>query len=296
MSKPVSVTASITGQKHRFQDIQREDLMEGQSYLLQIEKSFETFNSSITNIQKAFGEIQKQINSYNDADIVPRDYLKEMAGNLAHEIRNPLGGIATNVELLCSENDEQQSRSIESILEGVYRIDKIVENLIVFSRPIVLQTIKSNFNDTVESAVEAIRKQLPDPDRYVFTTFLPVRQTYVSIDPVLMLQALQNILVNAVENMPEGGTVTIALSENQRLGKLVCCIGDSGDGLLDDDTEKPFYPFYTTKTNGMGLGLPTSRLIIEKHQGRLWLNGNRKNGAVAILKLPITSMGELGER
>ena len=101
--------------------------MEGQSYLLQIEKSFETFNSSISNIQKAFGEIQKQINSYNDTDIVPRDYLKEMAGNLAHEIRNPLGGIATNVELLSSDSDEQQSRSIESILEGVYRIDKIVE-------------------------------------------------------------------------------------------------------------------------------------------------------------------------
>jgi len=270
--------------------------MEGQSYLLQIEKSFETFNSSISNIQKAFGEIQKQINSYNDTDIVPRDYLKEMAGNLAHEIRNPLGGIATNVELLSSDNDEQQSRSIESILEGVYRIDKIVENLIVFSRPMVLQTINCNFSDTVESAVEAVRQQLPDSGRYVFSTFLPIRETYVRIDPVLMLQALQNILFNAVENMPGGGGINIALSENQRIGKLVCCIGDSGNGLMDNNTEKPFYPFYTTKTNGMGLGLPTSRLIIEKHNGRLWLKENTKQGAVAILKLPTTTMGELGER
>ena len=253
--------------------------MEGQSYLLQIEKSFETFNSSISNIQKAFGEIQKQIDSYNDADIVPRDYLKEMAGNLAHEIRNPLGGIATNVELLSSENDEQQSRSIESILEGVYRIDKIVENLIVFSRPIVLQTIKSNFNDTVESAVEAIRKQLPDPDRYVFTTFLPVRQTYARIDPVLMLQALQNILVNAIENMPDSGTVTIALSENRRLGKLVCCIGDSGSGLLDNDTEKPFYPFYTTKTRGTGLGLAVSKKIAREHGGDLIVSSQPGSGS-----------------
>jgi signal transduction histidine kinase len=260
--------------------------MASQSFLSDIEKSFEDFNSSISGIQEAFGQIQKQINSYQDVDIVPRDYLKEMAGNLAHEIRNPLGGIATHVELLSSDSDEQQSRSIECILEGVYRIDKIVENLIVFSRPIMLQTIRCNFCDTIASAVEAVRQQLPDASQYSLSTYLPIREVYVKIDPILVLQALQNLLINAIENMPKGGNIILALSENQRLGKLVLCIGDAGPGLRDNDTEKPFYPFYTTKTNGMGLGLPTSRLIIEKHGGRLWLKDQLKQGAVAILKLP----------
>jgi signal transduction histidine kinase len=262
--------------------------MEGNSLFSDLEKSFESFNSSISNVRKAFGEISRQIDAYRDSENVPRDYLKVMAGNLAHEIRNPLGGIATFVELLSDSGGKQHEKNIEGILEGVYRIDKIVENLIVFSRPMVLQTMRCNFCDTVKRAVESVRDDFNGQSPSVnFSLRLPENEIYIDIDPLLMLQAIQNILCNAIEVMSEGGTVTLALIENQMLGKMVLCIADQGNGLSDQQFERPFYPFYTTKTNGMGLGLPTTRLIVEKHGGKIWLKNGRHTGAVVIIKLPI---------
>ena len=85
--------------------------------------------------------------------------------------------------------------------------------------------------------------------------------------------------------MPEGGEIKIALMERPRTNKMVICISDEGQGLAEDNEEKPFYPFYTTKTNGMGMGLPTSRLIVEKHGGKIYLKKNQ-HGVTVTINLP----------
>jgi two-component system sensor histidine kinase HydH len=252
-----------------------------------LSKSFKSFQSSMTGVERAYGEIRRQIETFQSPDIIPRNYLKELAGNLAHEIRNPLSGISNYVELLSKSDDSSRSHGISAILEGIDRIDKIVENLIVFSRPVELSRINCNFCDTVRSAVDCTRRDFKGPiDQVDFSVRLPETGVYAKVDPVLMLQALQNLLTNALEAMPKGGTTTIALVQNTHLKKLVLCIGDQGRGLPGNNCEKPFYPFYTTKTYGMGLGLPTTRLIIEKHGGKVWLKNSLEAGAVAIVNLP----------
>ena len=260
--------------------------MEEKSLISEIEKSFENFNSSIGDIQKSYGKLWQQLGAYQDTQVVPREYLKEMAGNLAHEIRNPLGGIANFVHLLADNQEIRQSSSVRGILQGIDRIDTIVENLIVFSKPVVLQTMNCNFADIIHRAIENVKEEFKfDEDKYAFSLHLPKKETFLNLDSHLMLRGLQNILQNSVEFMPEGGEIKIALVERPRTNKTVVCISDEGQGLAEDDEEKPFYPFYTTKTNGMGMGLPTSRLIVEKHGGKIYLKENQ-HGVTVTINLP----------
>ncbi|MCH9007465.1 HAMP domain-containing histidine kinase [candidate division KSB1 bacterium] len=251
---------------------------------LEIEKSLDDFNASISGIERAFGEISQKIEAFSLSESVPRDYLEEMAGNLAHEIRNPLGGIAALVELLAEESGKEQTRSIQGILEGIDRIDKVVENLIVFSKPVRLQTVDCNFCDILSRAVETARNQIEEEGgTHLLNLNVPEHDVFVRIDPVLMLQAVQNVLHNAIEVMPDGGVIDVLLVEDE--DDVVVTIADQGLGFHGDNEEKPFYPFFTTKTYGMGLGLPTARLILEKHCGKIWLRNKPDKGAEVTLKL-----------
>jgi len=171
-------------------------------------------------------------------------------------------------------------------LQGIDRIDKIVENLIVFSKPVVLQTSKCNFPDLIHRAIENVKEEFKiDENKYAFSLHLPQKEIFLNLDSPLMLQALQNILQNSVEFMPEGGEIKIALVEKQRTNKVVLCVADAGRGLAESNEEKLFYPFFTTKINGMGLGLPTSRLIVEKHGGKIYLKENQ-HGITVTINLP----------
>ncbi len=251
-----------------------------------IERSLARFNASISDIERAYGRISRQIDEYGLTQTVPRNYLTEMAGNLAHEIRNPLAGIANLVELL-SQDPESGTSRIDGILNGIQRIDKIVENLIVFSKPVVLQQVRCNFYDILQRAIETVKTEYLTEcaDRYRFEACTDNSTFVVNIDPVLVLQALQNILSNAVTAMPDGGTILMRLAKNE--AGVLLAIQDEGAGLQEPDCEKPFYPFYTTKTYGMGMGLPTSRLILEKHGGRVWMEPTENQGLTVNVTLPI---------
>lgn len=262
--------------------------MQAHSLISELEKSFENFNSSISNVQKAFGKISHQLDVYRNRENIPRDYLKEMAGNLAHEIRNPLGGISTFVELL-SDDEAERSETIQGILEGVQRIDKIVENLIVFSKPVVLHKIKCNFPDVLRKLVQTLRMQLQADEKQIHLIFEHCgTDVLLEVDVQLIQRALMNILNNAVENTPDGGHIRILLNEgNNRQNGVFLSVLDDGCGIADENLNKVFYPFYTTKTYGMGMGLPTTKLIVEKHDGKIDLQKNSLSGVRVNILLPV---------
>jgi signal transduction histidine kinase len=253
-----------------------------------LEKSFGDFTASVENIEKAYSRLWRQIQEFKNKESLSSKNLEEMAGNLAHGIRNPLGGIANFVSLLSSEIPSKQSEKIQRILEGVERIDKIVESLIFFSRPITPELIKCNFVDIVKGAIENVKeKDILADSKYFFSFQSPEGELYILMDPYLIKQALQNILQNSVEAMPEGGTIKILVTEHRKVKRLKVRIEDEGEGLVDGDAEKPFCPFYTTKVYGMGLGLPSARMIVERHRGRIWLNERRGAGVAVVFYLPI---------
>lgn len=257
------------------------------STLSEIEKSFRNFSTSITSIEKVYDQISRKLDKYDTNENISRDYLTEMAGNLAHEIRNPLGGIANLVELLSQDPQAGHSKNIDGILDGVRRIDQIVENLIIFSRPVGLKTVECNFTDIIRRAVESVKARVDDINgaKFIFNFLVPKYEIYVKLDPTLMLQALQNIMINSIESTPEGGEISIKVEKKKKQVEVE--IRDSGQGLNGVSIEKPFYPFYTTKTNGMGLGLPTARLIIEKHGGKIWMEDSVESGTDVRIIVPI---------
>lgn len=256
------------------------------STLSEIQKSFQNFSTSITGIEKAYGKISRKIDEFGAHENIPRDYLTEMAGNLANEIRNPLGGIANLVELLSQDPQARHSKNIDGILDGVRRIDQIVENLIIFSRPVELKSVACNFTGIIGHAIDSVKARVDtNVTKFQFNFLSCEYEIYVKLDPVLILQALQNIMVNSVEAMPEGGEISIKIEKEKK--QVALEIKDEGLGLKGVNSEKPFYPFYTTKANGMGLGLPTARLIIEKHAGKIWIDDSMESGTEVRIIVPI---------
>jgi two-component system sensor histidine kinase AtoS len=251
----------------------------------EIEKCFEHFDASITDVQRAYQKVWRQIDSFKLQENLPKNYLSEMAGNLAHEIRNPLCGIANLVTLLSEEDESEKSKGVHGILEGVRRIDKIVENLIVFSQPVVIERINCNLCDIARSAVATTKREWSDTGQVEFVVELPEQEVFVKVDPELMLKVAKNLIQNALENMPEGGRIFIKLTEGD--GKFDLLIRDEGRGLAIKDTEKPFYPFYTTKTYGMGLGLSISRLVLEEHGCEIKLRSNKDSGVTVTITYPM---------
>jgi signal transduction histidine kinase len=117
-----------------------------------------------------------------------------------------------------------------------------------------------------------------------FVLELPEQEVFVKVDPELMLKVAKNLIRNALENMPEGGRILIKLTQGKDTFDLL--ISDEGRGLAIKDTEKPFYPFYTTKTYGMGLGLSISRLVLEEHGCEIKLRNNQDRGVTVTITYP----------
>jgi len=253
--------------------------------IVDIKKSIEGFNLSIADISKAYDNISFQIEQYKRSKILPGDYLKFMAGNLAHEIRNPLSIISATVELLVETDKASGAETISNILSGVRRIDKIVENLIVFGRPIALKPIKCNFCDLLNEAIKSVELEAEAKDKLLLSYQDHTSgQLYTKMDPILMRQAVRNVIINAIESAKEAPQISIHLCVKNKSFEIK--VSDNGGGLPGGNGELPFYPFFTTKTYGMGLGLPTSKRIIEEHGGNIALQDRNADGVDVIINLP----------
>lgn len=247
-----------------------------------LEKSFENFTEAIDDIQNAYGKLLHQIKAANQDNTLPWEVLEEMAGNLAHGIRNPLGGITNFISLLSDEIPPEGLKRISKIKEGVERIDTILENLILFSRPMAPQFIKCDIVDVINAAIRSLEKSTNGS----ITFHTPDMELLVELDPELMKQAFLNIMQNSIEAMPEGGEIEISVKKRAG-GTGLIQFKDHGQGVTDADFEKLFLPFYTTKVNGVGLGLALARMVVEKHQGEITLTSRETSGVVVDISLPL---------
>ncbi|MBN2288696.1 MAG: PAS domain S-box protein [Candidatus Glassbacteria bacterium] len=227
--------------------------------------------------------------------------LGEMAANVAHEIRNPLGGIGGFAALLERDLDDDDPRRnlVKKIIEGVASLDKIVTNLLIYTRPIKpdLRWIDlTAYVDEVLSFVEVeLESQHPRID--VRREF-PGCQVGVRIDPSLMQQILLNIFRNAIYAMKNnGGCLIIKLSSSDNGGKLKdkngkkkdyieLLISDNGVGMSREVREKIFNPFFTTREDGTGLGLAIAKKMIHEQQGSIDVSSRVGVGTKVSILLP----------
>ena len=213
-----------------------------------------------------------------------------LAGGVAHEINNPLGGILAFTQLLQSEfsDDHPAQKDLQEIRDAAQRCKKIVEDLLSFSRP------PSGNEMTPQDVKSLLEKILPLLRLNLRAASVEIRTEYEEhLPPVLgeanrLQQVFMNLIQNAAEAMKKGGTVTIRTSTDRDRTECHVEIQDSGPGIKKEILARIFDPFFTTKgLKGTGLGLSICDSIVHDHRGRIEVDSEFGRGALFRVVLPI---------
>jgi PAS domain S-box-containing protein len=218
--------------------------------------------------------------------------LGQLSAGVAHEIRNPLASINFNIQLLSKRVplDEKSRRIVENSLAGVDRIKGLVKGMLDFSRPAPPQLKKESIHRALEDAVALMDSQFAKHGIRVVMN-LADEVPDIVFDNRQIQQVFVNMLLNAMQAMPEGGTVTIETrvgGETKELSRyLSVYISDTGIGIPRENFSKIFDPFFTTKPEGTGLGLSIAHKILEQHGALMEIRSRIGQGTMFIVRFPI---------
>lgn len=230
-------------------------------------------------------ELKGRLNSANDLVSVGT-----MAASIAHEIRNPLNGIEGFASLLERELEGDSLRLIKHIIKGTKNINKIVTDLLFLARPIKLKLRRDKLPKIIDKALLFVDQELGRKG----SRNIQIEKDYDSCDDFILCdsdrlqQAFLNIILNAIQSMPEGGKIKIFTRKPTTKDIPIIQIGfvDTGDGINVGTIKKVFEPFFTTKDDGTGLGLAIVRKIIELHEGRINIFSGPEKGTTIMVNLP----------
>jgi PAS domain S-box-containing protein len=236
--------------------------------------------------------------------------LGELAAGVAHEIKNPLAGIAGAMQIVIQNRDKEKSFSFifHEVLEQVNRLDSFVNNLLQFARPGQTQFTNVNVGEILKKVLFFITVQLEEKKIVVHNEIVE-KPTFVLGDAGQLQQVFLNILINAIDAMGKGGVITIQSHDQNfshpltnprnkcanpfgylKSGEINITITDTGKGIESDSLETIFNPFYTTKSTGTGLGLSISHRIIEQHEGTITVKSKPGRGTTFNVQLPVCSV------
>ena len=215
--------------------------------------------------------------------------LGNMAATVAHEVRNPLNSIAMGlqrfkVEFQPTEDQEHYSRLTDLMLGEVHRLNSMVEQFLSLARPLEIKPEELSVQDVlneVATLVEGETQQSKVQIRVVARPTLPP----LKADREYLRQTLLNLILNGLQAMPEGGTLT--LEANTSNGNILISVTDTGIGIAPENLARIFDPYFTTKARGSGLGLAISRRTIEAHGGTITAANESGGGCRFLISLPI---------
>jgi signal transduction histidine kinase len=215
--------------------------------------------------------------------------LGEMATGLAHEIRNPLAGIAGVIEIIGRDLPVTSPARVvvKDVRQEISRINQIVTDLLHTARPHPPRVRKSNLNTTVEHAVMLGRQQALAKSIEI-TLQKDASLQEVEHDSDQIHQVLLNLLLNSLQAINLNGEVTVTVKQQGAMA--VVEVSDNGRGIPPQDLPNIFRPFYTTKGEGTGLGLSLARRIVEDHQGRIDVTSTVGKGTTFAVVLPLRRM------
>jgi len=210
----------------------------------------------------------------------------ELAAGLAHEIRNPLAGIAGVVDIMGKELPANSpSRAvIGEVHREILRIQAILNDLLAYARPRPPDIHAANLNTTVEQAALLARQQVLTKPIEVLVEPLSSLPP-VEHDPALIQQVILNLVLNGIQAISGAGQVRIALHDDS--GFVIVRVSDTGRGISADALPKIFRPFFTTRKEGTGLGLSLASSIVHAHGGRIEVSSAPGKGTQFNVWLPV---------
>ena len=209
-----------------------------------------------------------------------------LASRVAQEIKNPMVAINTFAQLLPRKYDSEDFRESfsEVVQQEVDRINKVVETLFEFSSSPDLVMERCDVNATLQEVVQRFEEELAEHTIELDTDY-DADITYAEIDPIYFAQAIHNIVQNAIESMPAGGELAVKTRKNE--DHMEVSISDTGSGIDENNKELVFLPFFSTREQGMGLGLTAADRIARQHRGNLKLGESALGGSTFIFNVPV---------
>jgi signal transduction histidine kinase len=291
MTKPVVKDALIEAvcralDKKRAIDEKARVDREIRSHAEELERLIEERTRDLATIERAnsaaMRSLEEKLENTERAALLGR-----AAAQIAHEVKNPLAGLRLYAFHLKSKIAGSPRKSeidlVDKIIHTLDHLSEIVERTLDFARPIKLSKARLEMNRILRESLHVLEPQL-GANSIIVEQFLAPTEVTCAADEALIGSALVNLILNAVQAMPEGGRLILKSDKTQ--GLVTVEVADSGGGIRAQDLEYVFEPFYTTKSRGLGLGLPYARRIIEQHAGNIEICSEAGQGTRVIVRLP----------
>ncbi len=220
--------------------------------------------------------------------------LGEMSAGMAHEIRNPLAALGGAMQMLRQDlsTDETTKRLIDIAIRETGRLESIIHAFLQYARPPALTMRECDLNAILREALDLIRHSRRADEKLEIVYVLHPGQLLAEVDPDQMKQVFWNLATNAFQAMRSGGQLTVSTRVRRlalggaRADVLEIAFEDTGEGITKEVRDKIFLPFFTTKPDGSGLGLPTVHRIVDLHGGWVRVESEEGKGARFVVCLP----------
>ncbi len=256
----------------------------------------ESFNSMIERLGMAKKELdQFHFNQMERADRLAS--VGEMAAGIAHEIKNPLTGIASAITIIKDDFDAPDPRReiLDEVLEQIKRLDKTVNDLLFFGKPTQPERTFADVNTALKKTLMFAAQHRGGKGQHIEKILdLQADLPTVYVDPKQIQQVFLNLILNAIQAMQDGGVLTLRSQAVEHEGRewVQVQIADTGPGIPEQILEKIFTPFFTTKAQGTGLGLAICHKLVSQQGGRIRVQSADGSGTTFYIDLPAASPQE----
>lgn len=226
----------------------------------------------------------------------------EMAAGMAHEIRNPLASLSGSIEVLKSDLNlrDEHLKLMEIAVKEAERLNSIITQFLLYAKPHPPRRRRTDLHSLLSETVQLLQNNPECHERTQVSLLIPSEPLMILIDPDQIRQVFWNLSMNAFQAMPDGGVLTISTRRARpKKGKTAAApeekveilFADTGGGIRREDLPKIFYPFFTTKSSGSGLGLPIVQRIVEEHSGEIRVESALK-GTTFFITLPLDELAK----
>ncbi|MGC9159253.1 MAG: ATP-binding protein, partial [Terracidiphilus sp.] len=218
-----------------------------------------------------------------------------LTSGVGHEVKNPINAIVVHLELLrtkLGDPDHPAARHLEVIDAEIHRLDRVVQTLVDFTRPVELELREQDLRPVIGDVLALAAEEFSTRN-VTLVSHMPPWPLMANLDADLFKQAVLNVIQNGAQAMQGGGRLEVTLEEEHK--SAVLCIADEGPGIPEEIREKIFDLYFTTKSGGSGIGLAMTYRILQLHHGSVEVQSRKERGAEFRLRIPLTA-AEWGRR